>query len=350
LLLTFKVKHGRDFSQELAKARKIAEFAVRTRSRSSRDVKHLGLKSAIANQILRKYSCDRKAKKVNKIVLTVPGQSIRTDKAQRTIKVSCLKLELQYRFRNDFEKINQIELDGQYAYIIVSVPELKPIETGQFIGVDRNTTGHCVVVANPQTGKVWKLGKSAEHVHKKYKTIRRTLQKKGKFRKLKTTKRRETRKIRDLNHKISRKIVQIATANGCGIKMEDLEGIRENRKHARSFQYSLNSWSFYQLQQMIEYKARLQRIPVAYVDPAHTSQKCSRCGHIGDRNGKEFKCPSCGHVEHADTNASFNISTALAIQMGATRLHADRDACKGNTDTPQGATPMNDGDPRTPWL
>ena len=125
---------------------------------------------------------------------------------------------------------------------------------------------------------------------------------------------------------------------------------RENRKHARSFQYSLNSWSFYQLQQMIEYKARLQRIPVAYVDPAHTSQECSRCGHIGDRNGKEFKCPSCGHVEHADTNASFNISTALAIQMGATRLHADRDACKGSTDTPQGATPMNDGDPRTPWL
>jgi predicted nucleic acid-binding protein len=24
------------------------------------------------------------------------------------------------------------------------------------------------------------------------------------------------------------------------------------------------------------------------------------------------------------------------------------DACKGSTDTPQGATPMNDGDPRTP--
>jgi putative transposase len=129
LLLTFKVKHGRDFSQELAKARKIAEFAVRTRSRSSRDVKHLGLKSAIANQILRKYSCDRKSKKVNKIVLTVPGQAIRTDKTQRTIKVSCLKLELQYRFRNDFEKINQIELDGQYAYVAVSVPEPKTVET-----------------------------------------------------------------------------------------------------------------------------------------------------------------------------------------------------------------------------
>jgi putative transposase len=278
----------------------------------------------------------------------VPGQSIRTDKAQRTIKVSCLKLALQYRFRNDFEKINQIELDGQYAYVAVSVPEPKPVETEQFIGVDRNTTDHCVVVANPQTGKVWKLGKNAEHVHKKYMAIRRALQRKRKLRKLKMIKRRETRKVRDLNHKISRRLVQIAAANNCGIKLEDLEGIRGNRRHARSFQYSLNSWSFYQLQQMIEYKARLQGIPVAYVDPAHTSRRCSRCGQLGSRNGKEFKCLSCGHVDHADANASFNISTALVIRT-AGRLRADSDACKGSTDTPQGATPMNDGDPRTPW-
>ena len=85
------------------------------------------------------------------------------------------QLELQYQFRNDFEKINQIKLDGQYAYVAVSAPEPKPVETEQFIGVDRNTTGHCVVVANPQTGKVWKLGKSAEHVHKKYMAIRKAL-------------------------------------------------------------------------------------------------------------------------------------------------------------------------------
>ncbi len=137
-----------------------------------------------------------------------------------------------------------------------------------------------------------------------------------------------------MNPKISRKIVDVADMNNVGIKLENIKQIRKYVKSSWGFRYSLNSWSYYQLEQMIRYKAKLLGIPVVYVEPAYTSQNCSVCGHLGNRNGKEFKCPCCGHVDHSDSNASFNIAKR---QIKDGRLNTDRDVFKGNTDIPQKA-------------
>ena len=50
MILTYKIKHKQDFSEELSKAKRIAEFGIQTKSRSSADVKHIGLRSMIANR------------------------------------------------------------------------------------------------------------------------------------------------------------------------------------------------------------------------------------------------------------------------------------------------------------
>ncbi len=336
MILTFKIKHNRNFSSELDKAKMIAKYVLTHKTRSSKDVKQFGLKSAIANQILRKYGNNKTIKNVNRVKLTVPSRSINVDKEKRVIEIPCLKFKTQYNFRNGYEKINQIELDNEYAYISVNIKEQPQITPKAWIGVDRNTKGHIAVAGNPSTGKVWKLGKEALHIHNKYKNIRKDLQKKGKLRLVKKIKHRESRIIRDLNHKIAKEIVNIAIVNNAGIKLEQLDGIRNNKKHTRKFNYSLYSWSFYQLQNFMEYKAKLCGIPLTYVEPKNTSQECSRCGNIGIRDSKKFVCHSCGHVDHADANASFNIALRQPINSNIGQLNTDRDVFKGSTDTPRG--------------
>lgn len=313
MILTYKIKHEQDFTEELKKAWRVAKYALEHRSLSTKDVKHIGLKSIISCQILRKYSRNKKLKRIKSVNLTIPNPGIKVDKNNREIRIPSLKFSFNYCFPNNFTKVNQIEINSEYVFVSVTVPEEAPMKTDNWIGVDLNTTGHIAVIANPQTGKVKKLGKKAKHVHEKYKHIRKRLQKAGKYRKLKKVGDRERRIVKDLNHKISRVIVNIARKAKSGIRLEKLKGIREGTKTRKSFRYSLHSWSFYQLQKMIEYKAKLLGVPVEYVDPYYTSKKCSRCGRKGNRNGKIFECPECGHVDHADVNAAFNIALRTQI-------------------------------------
>jgi putative transposase len=204
----------------------------------------------------------------------------------------------------------------------------------RWIGVDLNSTGHIAVVADPVSGKIVKLGKRARHIHIKYGNLSENLRKNGEFRKVKRIKNRERRILRDLNHKVSKEIVTLARSLCCGIKLEKLYSTRQNERRTRPTlpDFSISSGSFYQLQQMVEAKAKRAGVPVAYVNPAFTSKRCSRCGGRGKRSRKQFLCPHCGHVDHADANAAFNIASA---SYGIDRLHVDRDACNGSTDTPE---------------
>lgn len=332
--LVVKIKHNADLTEQLKKSIETANFAIKNRDKlSSANVSNIGLPSAISNQILRKYGKNKKCKCINpeNIKLVVPGQSVKVD--GNKIRIVPLKLILINESKYQINKVNLIELDCTYAYVCFEYSDQPLIKTETFVGVDLNATSHCAVAASPSSGKVIKLGRQAPHIHKKYKSLRKALQHQKKFKKLKETKGKETRKVKDINHKISKKIVQFAKDNNSGIKLEKLTNIRNNKKNNKSFRYTLNSWSYYQLGSMIAYKAHLQGIPVQYIDPKYTSQTCSRCGNIGKRNGKVFKCVSCSHTGHADVNASFNIAKSTALILTTEK----KIGSYGYTDKPMGA-------------
>ena len=63
----------------------------------------------------------------------------------------------------------------------------------------------------------------------------------------------------------------------------------------------------------LEHKARGR---VRRVDPKHTSQRCSACGHVAPESRESqaaFRCVACGFACNADLNAARNIAAGQAV-------------------------------------
>ena len=73
-----------------------------------------------------------------------------------------------------------------------------------------------------------------------------------------------------------------------------------------------------ELQTMFSYKAGT----TITVNPAYTSQTCSRCGHVAKENRRKqahFACVACGFEDDADCNAAVSILTAGVSPAAARR-------------------------------
>ena len=135
-----------------------------------------------------------------------------------------------------------------------------------------------------------------------------------KMKKLDALKNREHNYVETKNHLISREIITYCVREGIPkIKMEDLTGITKD-----STNYFFKSWPYYQLQQMIEYKAKEFGIEVEYVVAKNTSKTCHCCGVVQEdardkKDVSKFTCQTVdcnmfGKVQDADINAAKNIS------------------------------------------
>ena len=106
----------------------------------------------------------------------------------------------------------------------------------------------------------------------------------------------------NVNHVTSKKIVNLPSDVTA---VEYLESVRMRRRgNGKRFNGKIGSWSPFQLEQFMEYRAEDPGKSVIYVDPGFTSQKCSRCGYISRNRRKcpSFHCTECGFQLHADLN------------------------------------------------
>jgi putative transposase len=108
----------------------------------------------------------------------------------------------------------------------------------------------------------------------------------------------------DFTHQHSRRIVNQFDL----IAVEDLSVNRMVHNHCLAKSIHDAAWS--QFADLLSYKAAWAGRSYVAVNPAYTSQDCSRCGHrktdltLADRT---YACPCCGVALDRDLNASLNI-------------------------------------------
>lgn len=198
-----------------------------------------------------------------------------------------------------------------YACISVTLDVPEVSNTEKSLGVDRGL--NCIAVAVTQEGKnkFFKAG-HVKNIRRRYQKLRKVLQSNGKHKTVKRIEQKESRIMRHVNHCISKEIVAFAVENECKINLEDLTGIRKSAKQRKKTKSNasknLDSWSYYDLEQKIIYKAALAGIIVEKRPPQYTSQTCSKCGHINKRNKHTYHCSNCYYSCHADWNAGMNLA------------------------------------------
>jgi IS605 OrfB family transposase len=127
---------------------------------------------------------------------------------------------------------------------------------------------------------------------------------------------KQSRWTGDLNHKLSRELVEYALSSEIDVlSLEKLQGTHLACRRFRKY-----NWAFKDLQTKIEYKALNAGLKVVYVNPKNTSITCSVCGAKSKDNRQtqsKFQCESCGQVMNADVNAAKNIRD-LSVPGGLT--------------------------------
>jgi IS605 OrfB family transposase len=200
------------------------------------------------------------------------------------------------------------------------IPITKAVEDFQkenvrhVVGIDRGL--RFLTVSYDEQGKTeFVSGRKIATKRHKFQEVRKQLQSKGTKsakRRLKAISGRENRWMSDVNHRISKTLVEKYGKDTLFV-LEDLTGVSfedSNLSRIAKQNYDLRSWSFYQLEQFLTYKAHENRSEVLKVSARYTSQRCPKCGTIHKENRDHhrhlYSC-QCGYRSNDDRIGAMNI-------------------------------------------
>lgn len=235
------------------------------------------------------------------------------------IKLPYFSKGMEQYFSSDIYKFGTAKLVNKHGKYFLHIPVTYEVEESNLsnicnvVGIDRGINFIVATYDNKhKSGFV--SGKQVKQKRANYSKLRKELQMRqtpSSRRRLKAIGSRENRWMQDINHQVSKALVQNNPKHTLFV-LEDLSGVRNSTEKVRlKDRYVSVSWSFYDLEQKLIYKSKQNQSTVIKVNPAYTSQTCPCCGHIEKTNRNKklhlFTCKNCGYKSNDDRIGAMNL-------------------------------------------
>ena len=235
------------------------------------------------------------------------------------VKLSYFSDGMSKYFDHTIYKFGTAKLVNKHGKYYLHIPVTYEVEESNIsdicnvVGIDRGIN-FVVATYDSKHKSGFVSGKAIKQKRAKYSKLRKELQMRhtpSSRRRLKAIGQRENRWMQDINHQVSKALVENNPKHTLFV-LEDLAGIRNATEQVKTKdRYVSVSWSFYDIEQKLIYKAKQNQSSVIKVDPRYTSQCCPCCGHIekSNRNKKIhlFTCKKCGYKSNDDRIGAMNL-------------------------------------------
>lgn len=222
-------------------------------------------------------------------------------------------------FDHDIYSFGTAKLVNKHGKYFLHIPVTYEVEKCanteicNVVGIDRGIN-FVVATYDSKHKSGFVSGKTIKQKRAHYSKLRKELQMRqtpSAKRRMKAIGSRENRWMQDINHQVSKALVDSNPKHTLFV-LENLSGVRSATEQVRTKdRYVSVSWSFYDLEQKLIYKAKQRESLVLKVDPRYTSQCCPVCGHIEKSNRNKrihlFTCKNCGYKSNDDRIGAMNL-------------------------------------------
>jgi putative transposase len=227
----------------------------------------------------------------------------------------------------DFEKFNQVRIlprkDYHVIEIVYTIPDKEPIKNLNIIGIDLGVNNFATLSSNTFSNPIIFSGKILKSINQNYNkkmaklsSIKDKMKIKKQTKKMRKITERRDRKLQDIEHKISKKIVDIASAkNVSTIVVGKNVGWKQSISLGKKTNQTFVQIPHARFINKLSYKCKMNRITLIETEESYTSkidnlvleEMCNHEQFKGKRIKRGLFQSSSGKLINSDVNGSLGI-------------------------------------------